>query len=164
MLYFSYGSNMSTKRLGQRLVSARFVAVARLNKHVLKFHKVGRKDGSGKCDILQTGDPAHNAIGVIFDIKPSEKSYLDRIEGLHSGYEEKYVELTTVDGDSLFAVTYYATNIDSSLKPFHWYKEHVFRGAVENSLPEYYIRKIQSVVSVADPQPERYEEEMAIYL
>lgn len=164
MLYFAYGSNMSTKRLGQRLSSVRRIAVARLAGHLLKFHKVGSRDGSGKCDIFQTGNPAHGVLGVVFALNLSEKSDLDRIEGLHSGYEEKSVELTTAGGESLVAVTYYATNTDPSLRPFHWYKEHVLRGALENGLPGYYIREIQSVASVADCQPQRHEKEMAIYL
>ncbi|MGW8193084.1 MAG: gamma-glutamylcyclotransferase family protein [Desulforhopalus sp.] len=164
MLYFSYGSNMSSRRIRQRVTVARFVAVAKLTGHVLRFHKVGSRDGSGKCDIFETGEPEHCVIGVVFAIKPSEKPTLDRIEGLHHGYEGKSVELITMAGDALSAVTYYATSIDPTLKPFHWYKEHVLRGAVENGLPDYYVQSIQRVASVTDPHPMRHEQEMAIYL
>jgi gamma-glutamylcyclotransferase len=163
MLYFSYGSNLSIKRLGDRVPSAKFVAVATLQKHVLKFHKVS-KDGSGKCDIFETGKSEDTVIGAVFDIDEAEKPELDRKEGLHYGYEEKSVVVTTVEeGELLNATTYYATNINPSLKPYHWYKEHVIRGAMENGLPDHYVKGIETVDSVPDPKPERHEIEMAIY-
>lgn len=163
MLYFSYGSNMSIKRLTNRVPSAKFVAVAMLTEHVLKFHKASTKDGSAKCDISESGDSTHNVCGVVFDIDEKEKLDLDLHEGLHYGYEEKFVDVTTGDGDLVTTITYYATNIDPSLKPYHWYKEHVVRGAKENSLPEEYVRELENVASIPDPKPERHEKEMAIY-
>ena len=116
-----------------------------------------------KCDISETGKSEHNVIGVVFDIDEAEKPELDKKEGLHYGYEEKSVVVARIEGDLLNATTYYATNIDPSLKPYHWYKEHVLRGAVENGLPEHYVKEIETVDSVPDPKPERHEEEMAIY-
>ena len=163
MLYFSYGSNMSSKRLTDRVLSARFVAVATLTSHKLMFHKVSKKDGSAKCDALETENQNDVIIGVVFDISESEKPELDKKEGLHYGYEEKTVNVTTVGGKALKATTYYATNTDSSLKPYDWYKEHVIRGAKENGLPQDYIQTISNIQSVADPKPERHEQEMQIY-
>ena len=49
MLYFAYGSNLSSARMAARVPSARVVARAQLPGHALRFHKVGR-DGSAKCD------------------------------------------------------------------------------------------------------------------
>ncbi len=163
MHYYAYGSNMSARRLLRRVPSAEFIAVAILREHVLAFHKVGFKDGSGKCDIFKTGDPKHYVMGAIFDIDEREKPDLDRIEGLHFGYEEKSVILTSVEGVAFNAVAYYATHINSALKPFHWYKEHVLRGAMEIELPAQYIDKIKAIESVVDPKPCRQVEEMAIY-
>lgn len=154
---------MSIKRLSGRVPSAKFVAVATLSKHILKFHKISTKDGSGKCDAFETGNQSDTLIGVVFDIAESEKTALDQKEGLHYGYEEKAVVVTSAEGESLTALTYYATNIDPSLKPYHWYKEHVTRGATENDLPKYYIEIVSSIESISDPKPKRHVEEMAIY-
>lgn len=162
MLYFAYGSNISIRRLRGRAPSAKFVAVATLKKYELKFHKAGTDD-SGKCDVAATVNKDNSVIGVIFDIRESEKTDLDRKEGLGSGYEDKVVEVTSTEGEPLQATMYYATNIDPSLKPYHWYKEHVLRGAKENGLPEDYIQSIESIESVVDPKQERHETEMAIY-
>ncbi len=163
MHYYAYGSNMSARRLLRRVPSAKFIAVAILREHVLAFHKVGYKDGSGKCDIFKTGDSEHYVMGAILDIDEREKPDLDRIEGLHSGYEEKSVTLTSVEGVEFNAITYYATRINPALRPFHWYKEHVLRGAMEIELPVHYIDRIRAIDSVEDTDPYRQTEEMAIY-
>lgn len=86
------------------------------------------------------------------------------MEGLGNGYEEKTVVVIMPGGSVLEAQTsYYATHIDASLKPYHWYKEHVLRGARENGLPAPYLQIIESLESVADPNPERHALELAIY-
>jgi len=162
MFYFSYGSNMSIKRLKDRVPSARFMSVATLHGHDLLFHKKS-KDGSGKCDAHETNNPEHFVIGVVFEIAETDKFELDKKEGLGYGYEQKEVALTASSGEIINAVTYYATNIDSELKPYHWYKHHVLTGAKENGLPEKYVEKINSIESITDPKPERNEREMAIY-
>lgn len=163
MLYFSYGSNMSLPRLVKRVPSAQVIGIARLHGHELRFHKKSNKDGSAKCDIYFTGDEAHIVRGVVFKIDPKHKGALDTAEGLGYGYEEKTVELVTEGGDTIVAFTYYATLIDANLQPYHWYKEHVVRGAMGSGLPEDYIAILEQVVSVDDPDHERHEREMAIY-
>ncbi len=162
MLCFSYGSNMSLARLQDRVPSARFVAVATLPAHRLRFHKVSQKDGSGKCDAEETGNPEDRVIGVVYEISGSEKPALDREEGLGSGYGEKEVEVST-DQERLTALMYFATTVDSQLKPYQWYKKHVLVGARENGLPPEYIAQIEAMEAVDDPDTARHERELAIY-
>jgi gamma-glutamylcyclotransferase (GGCT)/AIG2-like uncharacterized protein YtfP len=161
MLCFSYGSNMSHRRLQARVPSARLVAVAELPAHRLRFHK-SAGDGSAKCDAEETGHPDDRVIGVVYEIADAEKPDLDRHEALGFGYEEKQVELTS-GSDRLQAWMYYATRINSELKPFHWYKDHVLIGARENGLPAAYIAQIEAVESIDDPKPERHGRELSIY-
>ncbi len=162
MLYFSYGSNMSSKRLKDRVPSACFVTIATLARHELQFHKIST-DGSGKCDAHETGNDEHKIIGVVFKISRMEKPELDKNEGLGKGYEEKIVNLQIQSGEFIEAITYYATNIDASKKPYHWYKQHVLNGAEEYGLPEEYIERIRDNESITDPKPGRHERELAIY-
>jgi len=161
MLCFSYGSNMSQRRLQARVPSARFVTVAELPAHRLRFHK-SAGDGSAKCDAEETGNPDDRVMGVVYEIDDTEKPDLDRHEALGFGYDEKQVELITGDG-TLRAWVYYATRINDSLKPFHWYKDHVLIGARENGLPAEYIAQIEAVESIDDPKPERHGRELSIY-
>ena len=163
MLYFAYGSNMSSRRLRERVPSARFRFTATLEAHDLRFHKRSR-DGSAKCDALETRNPAHRVIGVVFEIAQTDKTTLDRYEGLGSGYEEKQVALLTSSDASITAFTYYATHIDSALKPYSWYKHHVLSGAREHQLPVAYIERINGIESITDLNYERHECEMAIYI
>ena len=58
IINFSYGSNMSSKRFGNRLDYER-LCTGMLPKHQLKFHK-SSKDGSGKCDAFETDDKNEN--------------------------------------------------------------------------------------------------------
>lgn len=162
VLYFSYGSNMSSKRIRRRTPSARFISVATLTMHELRFHK-SSSDGSAKCDAFVTADQNSIVIGVVFEVSESEKLELDRVEGLGQGYEEKIVVVQSTDGESMKAATYYATDIDPTRKPYHWYKEHVVRGANENGLSAYYVETISAIESTTDPKPGRQELEMAIY-
>lgn len=153
---------MSFKRLNARVTQLSRLGVATLYEHDLRFHKISHNDGSGKCDILQTHDPEHTVIGVVYKIDPSEKMILDTCEGLGNGYEEKQVCIE-LNGEQVKAFTYYATHVDSSLKPLHWYKEHVLRGARENEFPEHYIRKIEMITSIDDHDSDRNTRELAIY-
>jgi gamma-glutamylcyclotransferase len=161
MLYFAYGSNMSTARLLARTPSARVVKTARLTGHRLLFHKKGA-DGSGKCDAhCIDGDVC--VFGVVFELHASDKQVLDRIEGLGYGYDQKTVSVIAGSGEWIDAVTYYANSIDADLQPFHWYKAHVLHGAREQGLPPDYIERIAAVESIPDPDAGRHHDEMAIY-
>jgi gamma-glutamylcyclotransferase len=161
--YFAYGSNMASHRLLQRLPGARHLEVGILTAHQLSF----RKNDSGlsaKCDIEMTGDHSDEVIGVVYEISSADKQTLDQIEGLGIGYEEKIVQVTTLSGNRLSSVTYFAIDIDHGMIPYHWYKQHVLRGAIEHGLPAEYIRKIESFKSQKDADERRSHRELSIYL
>ena len=161
MRYFAYGSNMYTKRIQGRVPSAKSIAVGYITEHELHWHKVSKKDGSGKCDCCFTGSPDDKVYGVVFEIDPSQKAELDRFEGLGYGYDEKQVIVIT-DAGEVDAITYFATNTDSSLQPFHWYKKHVVAGACEHRLPVDYIRKLENTPEAIDSDEERARKELSI--
>ena len=160
--YFAYGSNMSSRRLRQRLPGAKCTGLARLTQHKLRFRK-NDQGMSAKCDIELTGSVADEVIGVLYDISLEEKQLLDQIEGLGTGYDEKVVELRTDAGQVVFAVTYCAINIDENMIPYHWYKQHVLRGAIEHNLPPSYIDLIEAIPSKEDADDQRNLRELDIY-
>lgn len=163
MYYFSYGSNMSTKRLIARAPGAVKVGSGRLAMHQLRFHKISHRDGSAKCDAEETGNSEHVVYGVLFQITELEKTRLDRYEGLGQGYTQKTVEVELLGGNVIHAYLYSATLIDPGLKPYSWYKEHVLRGAREHALPESYIRMIEKITSIPDTDRTRHISELSIY-
>ena len=166
MNYFAYGSNMSLRRLQQRVPQARRLSTATLAGYRLCFHKIGR-DGSAKCDAFYTGVRADLLHGVLYHIEPADKLELDRIEGLGAGYDEREVTVaalaTRAAPDGVSALTYVATHIDASLSPFGWYKQHVLVGAREAGLPASYIETIASHPHRDDHDRGRHQREIAIH-
>ena len=161
MLYFAYGSNMFTKRIQNRVSSANPITVGYISEHELHWHKVSKKDGSGKCDCFFTGNPDDKVYGVVFEIDTSQKAELDRFEGLGYGYDEKPVTVITDTGE-VNAITYFATNTDASLQPYHCYKKLVLAGAYEHRLPADYIRKLENSPEAIDSNEERARKELSI--
>ena len=161
--YFAYGSNLATHRLLARLPEAQLHEVAILKEHQLVWHKNDRGQ-SGKCDIKTTDNHADLVYGVIYQISPSDRETLDHIEGHGYGYLSKQVEVITLSGEPLQALTYYAIDIDTVQQPYHWYKEHVVRGAREHRFPAHYIAMIEAQESIHDQDEERVQRELAIYL
>lgn len=162
LVYFSYGSNMSRRRLQERVREVGPAMLASLPGHRLAFHKRGR-DGSAKCDIQYTGDRDDRVVGVLFSLPNTAGPVLDACEGLGNGYQRKQVQVLAPDGVSISATTYYATRIDHSLKPFKWYRAHVLAGAREHGLPPDYVASIERVRAIDDPDPDRHAREMSIY-
>ena len=152
---FAYGSNILSSRIQERCPSARALGVAELHGHELKWHKRS-KDGSGKCDVVQTKDESRIVYGVLYEIAESEKSALDKAEGLGNGYEEKKVQVV-FEGKPRTATLYAATNTESSLKPYTWYKAFVVAGAKEHNLPSEYIRQLEAVEATQDSDIKRHE-------
>lgn len=163
MFYFAYGSNMSVPRFKKRVSSAHCEGTGFLCGHRLAFHKVGRKDGSGKCDALATGNPEDFLAGVLYSIDPDHKSLLHGIEGVGAGYEIMHVNITIPSSSTIPAFTYYATNIKPGLKPFHWYKHHVLYGARHSNLPADSVDQILSIESIEDPDDARTLRELSVY-
>ena len=135
-------------RLQKRVTSAKPLGIATLKGYCLKWHKRSN-DESGKCDIVETGNPADIVYGVLYEFDPYEKPKLDRAEGLGCGYADKAIEVS-LEGKSCKAITYLTELIDSHLKPYDWYKAFVVAGAKQNKLPNDYIKTLEQMDSIPD--------------
>jgi hypothetical protein len=160
--YFAFGSNLASARLLQRIPSATVHAIATLSEHRLCWRKNDRGQ-SGKCDIDFTGDPDHLVYGVVYHMTADEKLELDVYETAGFGYDHKTIEVTTLEGNCIDAFTYFALDIDHNQQPFHWYKEHVLRGALEHDFPLDYVEQIRATLSIDDHDTQRHQRELAIY-
>ena len=160
--YYAFGSNLSSARLLQRLPLAEVHCVATLAGHRLCWRKNDRGQ-SGKCDIHPTGNSADLVYGVVYLVSVDDRFMLDEIESHGFGYERREVTARNPDGIELDVFTYYALDIDHSQQPFHWYKEHVLRGAVEHDFPPHYVDAIRATPSIDDHDLERARRELAIY-
>jgi gamma-glutamylcyclotransferase len=144
---------MLSKRVQERCPSAKFISIVSLNGWQLKWHKKSI-DGSGKCDIVKTDISTDIVYGVIYKVLETEKNMLDKAEGLGNGYNT--AEIVFDNHLEVFStITYLASDIDSELKPYTWYRDLVIAGAKEHSLPEAYINVILDVPSKKDLNSER---------
>ncbi|MGC7403998.1 gamma-glutamylcyclotransferase family protein [Pandoraea pneumonica] len=161
-LYFAYGSNMYVPRLTAptRAPSARALCAGYVVGRRLTFNKVS-KDGSGKCDCLETGNPDDRIFGVLFAVNVGDRRNLDRVEGVRNGYEVQNVDVITSDRN-IQALTYVATDTSKGVRPYDWYWEFVLRGAEEAGHPEDHVRLIRNTVWVKDPDDARAHRERAI--
>lgn len=161
--YFAFGSNLSSARLLARIPEASEHCVATLHGHRLCWHKKSQ-DLSGKCDIAFTGNAEDSVYGVVYLMTHDDKLELDVYEGAGIGYERRDIRVSALHGEVIEAFTYYALQIDPARQPYHWYKEHVVRGALEHDFPPHYVEHIRATPSIDDHDDERHHRELSIYL
>lgn len=156
MKYFAYGSNMLEQRLSSkdRVPGAKYFAVGYVAGRELRFHKRGN-DGSGKCDIPNTGNDSDVVWGVIFDVPENQVGALDCVEG--EGYARSTIEVLQNGGPPISTAVYLANvaYIDAHLVPYTWYRDLVVAGARQHNLPAAYIAQLAAVSALPDSNAER---------
>mgnify|MGYP001826205331 FL=1 len=150
--YAAYGSNLHPMRLVQRVSSAKLIDTARVPGFDLRFHKRS-VDGSAKCDIVEAASEIYVAV---YEILLKEKSLLDKIEGLGSGYDEMQIAVPGV-GDC-WAYTAAESHIEPALVPYTWYKAMVLLGCEFNAFPDRYTQKVREVADQRDQDERRHNE------
>ncbi|MGD8978273.1 MAG: gamma-glutamylcyclotransferase [Gammaproteobacteria bacterium] len=153
-LYFAYGSNMHPLRLAERTPSCEPLGVARLDRHLLRFHKRSRVAGdlSGKCNVFATGRPGDVVHGVVYRIREVERAALDEAEGAGRGYES--VTMRVSMGSSRIEAWSYRAHpewVDDGLRPYDWYLALVAGGADYHGLPTLWRESLRKTATVADP-------------
>lgn len=162
MRYFAYGSNMSSRRLRERVPSGQPHCVAVLHGHMLAFHKRSA-DGSAKCGVLATGNPNDRVYGVLYVFDAHQLPQLDLAEGNGYSYHRRSVEVD-VGGRALVAAEcYFAADVSPGPVPYSWYREHVLVGAREAGLPAWYVAQVCAIECTHDHDARRHARELAIY-
>jgi gamma-glutamylcyclotransferase len=161
-LYLAYGSNLHPLRLRERVPSARCFGTIALLGRMIAFHKRSDVDGSGKADLV-TGETDGRAYGAVFEIDPREKHRLDAAEGLGIGYRQETMRVQ-IGSERLEVFTYLAnpTHLEETLSPFTWYKALVLAGARYHGFPEDYMRQLEAVPAIEDPDEKRQCENQAL--
>lgn len=148
--YAAYGSNLHPLRLKARTPSARLVGTGYLPDWSLCFHKRS-VDKSGKCSIQSGSSGLYVAV---YQMSAADKQELDRIEGVGRGYEDTTIVVPRMG----VCATYVAadSHVDESLVPYDWYRELVRLGCHELDLPAAYVRQIEQMPAVPDPDSDRH--------
>ena len=159
--YFAYGSNMLTARLTARCASAVAIGIGAVAGYSLAFTKRGA-DGSGKANLIATGDGEVRTPGVLFRIGDADLARLDAFEG--AGYARRDdLEVNVTDGSrSIKAVSYEAIDIAPDSKPFDWYLALAVAGALEHGLAIAHVDRLRSTPFLIDRDSERERRREAI--
>jgi gamma-glutamylcyclotransferase len=160
---FAYGSNLCIERLHARTPSARVLDVGTVGGHGLRWHKRSR-DGSGKCNIVETGNDEDLVWGVVYELTPDDKIVLDMFEGLGEDYFEKVVSVKTRAGTEVEAIAYVANPslLDESVRPYAWYKGFVVTGAEQHGFPDDYRELLHAIEEHPEIGDERHAHEWQV--
>lgn len=137
ILYFAYGSNMSTVRLQQRIADAHPLGAAVLKNYVFRCNKKS-SSGSNKGNIApQNGETTW---GVLFELPTNQIANLDKIE---KGYKRIKVNVS-IGGQAVECETYLSMEISTDL-PTKSYMDFIIEGAREHKLPQDYIATMSQI-------------------
>lgn len=142
--HFAYGSNMSTKRLEDRVGRVVQRGAASLDGFEIRFDKKS-DDDTGKTNIA----PAEGKVvwGVLFELTPDQLEALAKKE---KGYRKQDVPLTA-SGQPKTATAFVAKKQTLGLRPTRKYLDYLIAGAIEHTLPGDYVEMLKNV-EVADPE------------
>jgi len=144
-LYFAYGSNLSSRRLAERIPSAEPQGPARLPGYRLVFNKRSA-DGSGKANLVPS--PSEETWGALWSISRGAWPALD---GFEPGYVRTPCSVLDASGQARAASVYLWPGEGPEEAPYDWYLDYLIEGARENALPPEYVRRLVAVQSRADP-------------
>ncbi|MCS5636937.1 MAG: gamma-glutamylcyclotransferase [Myxococcota bacterium] len=144
-LYFAYGSNLSFRRLAERIPSPESLGAGRLADYRLVFNKPSA-DGSAKANLLPS--PGEEAWGVLWSISSEAWPVLD---GFEPGYARTPCRVRDAAGQARAASVYLWPGEGREEAPYDWYLEYLLEGARENTLPPEYVRWLAAVRTRPDP-------------
>jgi hypothetical protein len=142
VLYFAYGSNMSTVRTEERVGKVRARGTATLAGHKIAFDKAGA-DGTGKTNIVPS--KATDVWGVLFGMSAAQ---FKKLADHEVGYVEQSVSVRLGDEDAV-ARTFVAAERTHRLRPSGEYLGLLIAGAHEHRLPADYTKALEAI-KVAD--------------
>lgn len=145
-IYFAYGSNLSTRRLEERIGPFDCLGIGRLIKYKLRFDVKGI-DQSAKANIAYTGISSDIVWGVLYKFTHSAALQLDTYE---TGYIRRIVTILDSQERPIEAYAYIAVpeSLGSSLLPLKFYKKYIVDGALEHCLPTNYINEIKKIETI----------------
>lgn len=129
MLYAAYGSDMNMRQMDERCPHAMAIGKGRIKGWRFCFNSTDA--------IYEAGNEEDFVPVVIWDV-PKEGGNWQRLDGCHSDYESKTIDVELDNGASEVA-TVYIKNADGIHPPERHYFNSVVRGAAENYIDIEYL-------------------------
>ncbi len=152
MKFFIYGVQILPAKMMSVMAFSQFVGVGKLSGYQLLFNKKSHKDESGLANLVLTHKPEDAVFGAIYEISEAYKGTLERVEGIEHGYHEIPVTVSC-QGQPMSVKTFIcddAALTQEGLKPFHWYKAMMLKGAKERTFPAEYIDYLEKYEALTD--------------
>jgi len=139
MLYFAYGSNISTHRMQARIPSAMAGYTGYVPDRKLVCNKLGA-DGSGKANLIPR--PGWTTYGILYELSPDALQVLDAFE---TGYRRVEIRVFLQGQAGVCAQMYVAQQLTDDPVAFDWYRAYIVAGAREHGFPATYIRYLEQL-------------------
>ena len=134
--YFAFGSNMSAKRMHERLGWTPSPSGAILNNYEMVFNK--HSNDGGKANIMYS--PGDLVEGILYSVNEEDLLILDKYEGVAAKQYKRYeIEVRNNNKNSIPAVAYKALNTGKVSAPTEEYLNYILEGR-EFLSPEYYSK------------------------
>lgn len=143
MKYYSYGSNMSEKRMISRGVNFYKKETGILKGYRFVINKMSQKDNKiGFANIIK--DENSEVEGIVYDINDNDILKIDRFEGFPTHYSREIHKINNED-----CVVYIANTNWTSLNELNTtqeYKNHILEG--KEYLSEKYYNKLLEIKTI----------------
>ena len=140
MLYFAYGSNLSTKYVWQYTPSAVFVRRALLPNFHIEFRRYSDNLKGGISTIIEA--PGEMIHGVIYEVNPNEIAALDILEKVPLGvYKREGFKVLGEDGKWYTADLYRVVKPEGPYTPAKKYVSWMIDGMKEHRIDPSYAKK-----------------------
>ncbi len=140
--YFAYGSNMSSRRLEERVGSVNFIEICLLHGWRWVMNKPGRRDGTAKANLIK--DNGSKTWGVVFQVTIDQIVTLDSIE---EGYDRIQQVACNKHGGQEYEVEVFVSTVKpvKDQRPTEEYRSYILEGAREHNLPKEFIAEIENL-------------------
>ena len=148
MIYFAYGSNMSTEQMFNRCPNSKYLGYGYLKDHKIVFTRMSQKRQGGVADILFSEND--EVWGLFYSLTNDDLASLDR----HEGYPDTYTRsnfscyivndsLNTGQAEQITAMAYTVVNKSPiTIPPSLNYLKILQDAAFEHAFPEKYQKTL----------------------
>ena len=150
--YFGYGSNLLQERIRLGNKSAEFVGTGIVEDHRLGFYRYSDRWKGATATIENI--EGSQVIGCVWTMLNSDMENIDAQEGVPQNVYRpielnvKMINPLKVDGfQNIKCRSYQIVDTSSPGLPSDAYKNVIVSGAKQNSLPDFYIEKLQKIES-----------------
>ncbi|HXC67432.1 MAG TPA: gamma-glutamylcyclotransferase family protein [Nitrospiraceae bacterium] len=143
MKFFLYGDNLNPTQLKRRAPEHRFLMLAALPEHTIKFCRWSSQWRCGLASVIPS--PGEQVWGAVFEVTDEDLKLMDLFEDdvPETAFRQVQVTVVTEAGEKMLVTTYAATPI-GKFKPKAHYLDWVMKGLKHWKLPNDCIEQWQA--------------------